>query len=429
MLKVSFYTYFYSHCEREYMYHLLSESFLEIDSELKECLINGTIENIPSDIKSLLAEKGFLVEQDRNEVESIRYADIVKRYQSKLMRLTILPTINCNFRCWYCYETHKYSRMSKEQANCIFEFLKKEITEKHLTSLVADWFGGEPLLCFDNIIYPFSKKVKKWCAENDVNFCQSITTNASLIDDKMVDRMNEIGLNQFQITLDGGKEDHNEVRKSKAMPNSYDVIVKNIHSLCRKITNVSMVVRINYTPDNIDRAMTILNAFDYDIRNKIQISPHIVWQKANENEMILDKVVALKEKAIAKGYIVNLDTSIRRCVTCYTDNMEQFVVNYDLHVYKCTARDFNDKFSIGIISEKGEFKPNNLFYKYYVTPSSFLSEKCLGCNLLPCCMNANTCLQKSIEGKVVRCSKEQIKRDLNKSLTNKILAYENTKSN
>ena len=97
MLKVSFYTYFYSYCEREYMYHLLSESFLEIDSELKECLINGTIENIPSDITSLLAEKGFLVEQDRNEVESIRYADIVKRYQSKLMRLTILPTINCNF--------------------------------------------------------------------------------------------------------------------------------------------------------------------------------------------------------------------------------------------------------------------------------------------------------------------------------------------
>ena len=81
--------------------------------------------------------------------------------------------------------------------------------------------------------------------------------------------MNEIGLNQFQITLDGGKEDHNEVRKSKAMPNSYDVIVKNIHSLCRKITNVSMVVRINYTPDNIDRAMTILDAFDYDIRTLV----------------------------------------------------------------------------------------------------------------------------------------------------------------
>ena len=59
MLKVSFYTYFYSYCEREYMYHLLSESFLEIDSELKECLINGTIENIPSDITSLLAEKGL----------------------------------------------------------------------------------------------------------------------------------------------------------------------------------------------------------------------------------------------------------------------------------------------------------------------------------------------------------------------------------
>ena len=59
MLKVSFYTYFYSYCEREYMYHLLSESFLEIDSELKECLINEggkavTANPIPAYITPLL---------------------------------------------------------------------------------------------------------------------------------------------------------------------------------------------------------------------------------------------------------------------------------------------------------------------------------------------------------------------------------------
>ena len=132
----------------------------------------------------------------------------------------------------------------------------------------------------------------------------------------------------------------------------------------------------------------------------------------------------LRQQAMAKGYIVEATDSIRRCATCYTDNMEQFVVNYDLHVYKCTARDFNDRYSIGVIADDGTFKPNDLFYKYYVQQSSFLCDECLGCNLLPCCMNANSCLQKAIEGNVQQCEKDEIEMNLRKSITNKILAYE-----
>ncbi len=190
-----------------------------------------------------------------------------------------------------------------------------------------------------------------------------------------------------------------------------------------------MLVRINYTPENIDSAMSILDTFDKDIRGKIYISPHIVWQKSNESSKIANKVDSLRKQAMNMGYNVESQDSIRRCTTCYTDNMEQFVVNYDLHVYKCTARNFNDKYSIGIIEDDGTFKPNDLFYKYYVTPSSFLCKKCLNCNLLPCCMNANWCLQKTIEGNVPQCEKPQIEENLKKSITNKILAYEKRSSN
>ena len=58
-----------------------------------------------------------------------------------------------------------------------------------------------------------------------------------------------------------------------------------------------------------------------------------------------------------------------------TDNMEQFVINYDMKVYKCTARDFTEKYCVGKITEEGKFVPNELYYKYYIASSPFICNK------------------------------------------------------
>lgn len=97
--------------------------------------------------------------------------------------------------------------------------------------------------------------------------------------------------------------------------------------------------------------------------------------------------------------------------SCYTENMKQFVINYDLNVYKCTARDFNNKvFSIGQLSPKGIFLPSPLYYKYYATPAAFENKTCLDCELLPSCKA--TCIQKFIEKKNSLCKKELIAESL-----------------
>ena len=55
----------------------------------------------------------------------------------------------------------------------------------------------------------------------------------------------------------------------------------------------------------------------------------------------------------------------RRCVSCYTENIDQYVINYDLSVYKCTARDFDSSHCIGKIRRTdGHFLPNGLYYKF-----------------------------------------------------------------
>lgn len=419
-MKLSKYSIFHNESGEKYIYHQISNSLLKIDDELAEYLQTNDIDKLPKEILEQLKNCGFVVNNDVDETCAIKYANIVNRYNSKILRVTILPTINCNFRCWYCYEQHKPSLMAEDNVKAILSFIKHEVTKKCIEEIVLDWFGGEPLLRFPQIIYPLSKKLKNWCEKQEVKYKNIITTNGSLINENMAEKMKEIGMSSFQITLDGGKECHNKVRFSPAMKNSYDVIIKNIHTLCHVLEKPNIELRINYTKENIDSAFNIFDDFDKEIRHYILISPHIVWQQAGNMAILKEKVEGLYNKAYEKGFSIRMQNSMNRCTTCYTENMEQFVINYDMNVYKCTARDFNNKFSIGKITDNGKFVPNELYYKYYTTPSPFFRKECMECNLLPSCLYSASCIQKKIEGAEPKCNKADIIKSLDNDITYKI---------
>lgn len=400
----------------------MSKALLGIDDDLFAALSEETMPVLPDDIFKYLKDNGFIVDDDVDESYKLSYANIVNRYNSKHLRLTILPTINCNFRCWYCYEQHEPSLMTDSGARSVLEFAKSEIESKHIECVTLDWFGGEPLLRFSQIIYPFTKSLKGWCEQLDVKIQPIMTTNGSLINDDVASKMDEIGLNQLQITLDGDREHHNKVRFSPAMRNSYDVIVGNIHTVCKVLKNPSIELRINYTKDNIDSAFSILDDFDKDIRRYILVSPHVVWQRSNELSEMSETVSELRLKAFEKGYNINIPGMSLRCMSCYTENMEQFVINYDMNVYKCTARDFDKKYSIGRITDEGKFVPNELYYKYYITSSPFMNKQCLECELLPSCIYSSSCLQKKVENHQPGCEKNEIMKSIHEDISFKLNA-------
>lgn len=296
-MKLSKYTIFYKDQEKHYIFNQISNALLKIDNELYSALENKNLQILPAEICKTLENNGFIINDDIDETCGIRYGNLISRYNSKLLRITIIPTLSCNFRCWYCYEDHKASLMTKESAKSILRFIKLEIQNNNIKNVVLDWFGGEPLLRFSQIIYPLSKILKKWCERNNIIFSNIITTNGSLINDDMAMKMDEINLRQFQITLDGDKEHHNKVRFSPSMKDSYDIIVRNIHTLCKIIKNPNIELRINYTEANIDNAKSILDSFDEDVRNFIHVSPQIVWQESKKLDSLSNKVLELKNKA------------------------------------------------------------------------------------------------------------------------------------
>ena len=103
------------------IYNSFSNQFMVVDDLHNELIesakANGNIDDLLMYNPSLyvdLIEKGFVVSEDKDELQAVK--DIQARVDLEddtLYQLTINPTMNCNFKCWYCYESHiKDSKMS-----------------------------------------------------------------------------------------------------------------------------------------------------------------------------------------------------------------------------------------------------------------------------------------------------------------------------
>ena len=254
MCKPSKYNIYLTYKDRYYIFNQLSSELREVDHELYDELqiAKGQIQLTDSDLVSDLLKCNILSPLDCAEENKILCANKIFRFSNSTARVTIIPTLECNFRCWYCYETHESGRMSAPDVDTVISFCKNLIAQGGLKSFVLDWFGGEPLLYFDNIVFPISLAIKAYCKENGVEFYNSITTNGFFATEDLIHCFNEIELRGFQITLDGERCFHDKTRYNANRCGSYDIIVSNITRLCRNIVDISMTLR-HYCPVKVDK--------------------------------------------------------------------------------------------------------------------------------------------------------------------------------
>lgn len=119
-----------------------------------------------------LVDNQFLVEDEVDEVQLIKDLQVYIDNDVTSYSLTINPTMNCNFKCWYCYESHvKSSKMDEEIVRRLKSFIIQTIEKnKHLKYFNISWFGGEPLLYFYDIIEPMLRFVSEIQSKTTVTF-------------------------------------------------------------------------------------------------------------------------------------------------------------------------------------------------------------------------------------------------------------------
>lgn len=345
-----------------------------------------------SELFKLLVENAFIVKNDYNEKADYLISRQIRRYSTEFYHVILNPTMDCNLNCWYCYESHvEGSHFTDEVIDKIKKHFVYKIEVQPFRELKLSFFGGEPLKELNRVI-ELIEFCKDLSIKHDFKLSIDFTTNGTLVDDRLISAVKEIE-SDFQITIDGNEEKHNKVRYDKQNKlGSFDTIVSNIIKLSKQLDKVTVRIRINFdlkTLENIDDIFDNFNDLD---KNKLLISFHKVWQV--EKPVDSDVLIYTLNSLLEKGFAVDYHSLSKSFYTCYADNYNSVVINFDGKIYKCTSRDFNDENAEGELNEFGHLIWD--FDKLYKRLSIQDRDECTNCNLFPSC-SAN-CSQNLLEG-------------------------------
>ncbi len=386
----------------QYIYHnsftnnflLLEELLLDmINAASKEDNIIGLKEYHPSLFDTLL-NLGFIVEKEINEIEQVK--NLIKSIDNDetYYKLIINPTMNCNFKCWYCYEDHiKSSKLKEDILNSVFKLIDNISQKKELKVFVLSFFGGEPFLYYNKVIEPIIEHTRNRFDENKTTIQISFTTNGYLMTDEIIRKLVEFKVTDLQITLDGHRDYHDKVRYVSKSKGSYDEIISNIKKLT--LNGLPVTMRINYTSDNFKSVQDIIHDFDDlapSAKKLILVSLHRVWQDEYTN--LGKEIESLMQDFKHAQFTIN-DSAYADTVrhSCYADKKNQATINYNGEVFKCTARDFTTDTKEGILNENGVIEWNeNYDFRMDV---KLKNPPCHSCSILPIC--GGGCSQHALE--------------------------------
>lgn len=347
--------------------------------------------DLRSDYQKTLVEQHMLVD------EAVREHQLVEYYQKNsrpvYLKLILIVTRQCNFRCPYCYEEHEDKVMRDEMYDAVIAFIKKQLEAKKYDGVHISFFGGEPTLAYDAII-AFSKKLK---AELPIGtpYSASMTTNGYLLTPDRFHNLVHCGVTSYQITVDSSEECHNKTRVLASGKGSWSQIIANLRAARDSQLEFRISIRTNFTPESLKGADEFYAFVAKEFGNDARFSVHYECAKnlggSNVLEMSLcndqgDQISLLSQ--LAQKYHLE-DIALYNMIfsfsglTCYAGQDNSFVIDYDGTLRKCTVSIDSERNIVGKLFQTGNFEiyPNN----FSNWTCYRLKNECLNCEILPLC--------------------------------------------
>ncbi len=345
-----------------------------------------------------LIEARFLVPEDLDESAFYSYVFSLMQLAEPppaVASYTILPTLQCNARCTYCYEAGvqqlSMTVETEEQTLC---YILSSRGEKKVR---LAWFGGEPLLRTDVI-----DRICHGLQEAGVVYRSGMISNGSLITTEIIEKMTgPWNLRKIQISMDGAEEDYRGRKRYISYEGNYQRVIGAIGSLSG--AGISVSVRCNVDEGNMERIPRFLEDLRTGVADKRRVSVYLIPLNAvRESEGALplwNRVLAAKQSIEDAGFryssVVHLSRGFRT-THCMADRGST-VIAPDGSLYACEhcppeAR-FGDIWH-GVTDEAAR----KAFCR-----TDLIREKCRECPYLPLCTGFSACPVKDRDcGEVMR---------------------------
>lgn len=410
--KESKYNYSLENENKTYIYNLLTRSFIQLESKkwihMKE---NGFRENLEKD-NLILLKYGIIVPKNVDEY-NIMYDTIHFQVNSgREISLFISMTSGCNFNCPYCYQDYRTDKKIKEYISInnidnIVNYVKSEVERNVTKTLNIVYFGGEPTLCEDRLIYA----IEEFESIKNVNKYHTLITNGYLISDNLIDTLRRTSEYMIQITVDGTEKNHNKNRPLKSGGESYKTVIKNLEKCCERIPG-RIYLRENISEEEIDDYYSFFEilktTIDISKLGGISLNAIFSGQKSScEQSLLSEKIVELINYGIENGFPILYPWEYGPCLAKTKNGI---TVDEELKAYICPGSLYQNE--IGEIKDGRLYVSNNSWYESINTLPDCVKK----CKYAPICFGGCSlnkgCKKKDIELALPILIRQKIKRSL-----------------
>lgn len=385
------YNYIYKRKDSSYGICNTLKGSIAILTEVEKQIYDALPKTISSEDEFVrnLYNLGMLIDEDVDELAFVNACRFSKTYMRKDAYFRILTTTDCNARCDYCYESGiEHESMTDDVAKKVVNYIA---SQKGLEQIYIHWFGGEPLLNTRPIDIIMSG-IKEQLASN-IKVYTYFTSNCSILDDSIVEKLIEWNTTWFQVSIDGIGENYDRIKAYKDSKRyNFDNTIENIKRLLERGIVVNLCIKywseqLPFVFETIDYLKKDFQ--EYAKKGLLKISPSPLFKVpdlCNITEGIrhtLDTNLIRAKKYLEASDMTNgedlFDLSFKEG-QCYACTEGSLVISPTGKLYKCALAMKDKSMCIGDIDNGIE---HNKYYFKWVTP--ILPDECIDCIFLPLC--------------------------------------------
>ncbi len=283
---------------------------------------------------------------------------------SRLLYLIIMPTERCQLRCVYCYEDFVAGRMRRHVRTGLKAWMDRRAPDLEL--LAIGWFGGEPLLAFDVI-----EEIQSYAWELGTSWPQlivrgSMTTNGALLVPARLEHLAGLGVQEYQITLDGPREIHDRLRVTAGGQPTFQSIWENLCG-AREVEGEFLIdLRLHVSRENLKSLPAFIDecygAFGTDPRFRLAVRGLRRLGGPNDSTLpVLDDAAQDRALAGLSDYAESIGFRVDRgpfegpnpSPGCYAVAGYSYVVRSNGDLAKCTVALRHPRNRVGRLREDG----------------------------------------------------------------------------
>ena len=384
------------------VYNSMSNALLTVDEDIFNRLSSANPESVAkddfdSDDWELLKSKRIIVENSHDEWLRYKAAIMPMRNMQNVISLTIATTLDCNYSCFYCFETKKKLYITDEVIDNILALIKRQPA---LQQLQVTWFGGEPLMAYD--------KIERFNAllelPQSATYSTNIITNGYYLTEDVILSLKKNKIDSIQLTLDGLKDTHNKRKRCATTKDTFTAVFNNIDTFVKHEKDILLTIRVNLDENNKHEFIELSDFIyrRYPEAKNIRVVPAFITDIDSGD----CKTCNLDRDAMAR-FIQSLSSQTGDTSQLYPTNMfsECTIRNPNILVVapngkltKCLETVGDPSYEFGELTKDGIRLTNEaVLNRYLYGADPMEDEECKACSLLPICFGG--CPHKRLENK------------------------------